>query len=376
MELTLVETMPREQNIPCRHFVALVVIVFVAGLPLSSCRGGTGQSPPRLSFVEQFDFLWQTFDREYPYFIHKNIDWPALRATYRPRAQAALSQGELVQILREMLSNLHDLHVTLIDPSGLLRSSTFTPAHFVNFDSNVWQNQYLARAIVLRRTPGFTTAFLDGKAYIAIQTWSMAQLSIADLDAAIEDFRNAPSIIIDVRNNPGGSDTLAFQFAGRFADRVRTARFVQFRNGPAHSDFGALIATEVAPRGAWQFTKPTQVLIGRGCASSCEDFVLGIKEFPHVTLVGDLTIGSSGNPGFFPLSDGWQFGVSRWIAFSAQMQIIEDVGIAPAILVNVAPADFASGRDPVLDFALTRAAAPWITHDAVGSRVKENLGAT
>ena len=46
--------------------------------------------------------------------------------------------------------------------------------------------------------------------------------------------------------------------------------------------------------------------------------------------------------------------VSRWIEYTADGQVIEDVGIAPRVAVTSGRADFMDGRDPVLDWALRR----------------------
>ena len=94
------------------------------------------------------------------------------------------------------------------------------------------------------------------------------------------------------------------------------------------------------------------LLIGRGCVSSNETFIAAMRELPNVTLVGDRTAGSTGNPGTFPLALGWTYTVSRWIEYTADNQVIEDVGISPQVFVPATPGDFMQRRDPVLDWAL------------------------
>jgi hypothetical protein len=49
--------------------------------------------------------------------------------------------------------------------------------------------------------------------------------------------------------------------------------------------------------------------------------------------------------------------VSRWIEYTADNQVIEDNGIAPDVFVTATASDFASGRDPVLDWALNHLTA-------------------
>ena len=335
-----------------------VAALALAILALDSCGGGsspTAPTPPGADFAAQFDSLWNTFDQQYSYFEHKNIDWSALKERFRPRATMAGDQVAFIGVIREMLSLLHDQHVVIRDPAGTV-SATYDPGFFINWDRSVWQ-QYLARGSWTQAQGDWGYGTIGGVAYMEIGSWNTASVRVDAFDAAFEHFRTAPMLVLDVRMNPGGDDQLAFQIAGRFATSTVTAGYVKFRMGPLHSSFGPLMARSVSPRGAWQYTQPVLLLIGRRCASSNESFIAAMRELPNVTLVGDRTAGSSGNPGTFPLAAGWSYTVSRWIAYTPDNQVIEDVGIAPREFVAASAADFSQGRDPVLDWALSMAGA-------------------
>jgi len=310
----------------------------------------TTPSVPAADFAAQFDSLWSTFDREYSYFEYKQIDWNALRAAFRPRAIEATSQSGFIGVIREMLARLHDVHVVLRDPGGAV-ITTHDPQRFVNWDRAVWM-QYISRANWTQGQSDWGHGVLDGVPYIAIGGWNAASIRAADFDAAFERFRDASQLILDVRMNPGGDDQLAFQIAGRFARAPVIAGYVKVRNGPSHTDFGAPTTRVVNPGGAWQFAGNVLLLIGRRCASSNESFIAAMRQLPNVTLVGDQTAGATGNPGTFPLANGWTYTVSRWIEYTADNQVIEDVGIAPRVFVPASAGDFMQGRDPVLDWAL------------------------
>jgi C-terminal processing protease CtpA/Prc len=252
-----------------------------------------------------------------------------------------------------MLGRLHDIHVVLRGPGGTTLA-TYEPQSFVNWDRTVWQ-QYIARAnwTPLSNDSGY--GVLDGVPYLTIGGWNTTSIRTADFDAALERFRNAPALILDVRMNGGGDDQLAFEIAGRFTPVPVVTGFVKSRNGPSHSNFGPLTTRVLNPRGAWQYAGTVLLLIGRRCASSNESFIAAMRQLPKVTLAGDRTAGASANPGTFPLANGWTYTVSRWIEYTADNQVIEDVGIAPRVVVAAAPGDFMQGRDPVLDWALAAA---------------------
>jgi len=332
-------------------------LLLLVGLGLSTLTSAacgstspTKPSAPSSDFASQFDSLWNTFDREYSYFVHKQIDWSALRSAYRPRATAAADQTAFIAVVREMLGQLHDMHVVIRDPSGST-IPTYEPQWFVNWDRSVWQ-QYIARAGWTQGQNDWGYGSFDGVPYFAFGSWGANSISSADFDAALERFRNAPAIILDVRMNPGGIDSLAFEIAGRFTPVPVVFGSVRFRNGPSHNDFGPATMRTLNPRGPWQYTGNVLVLIGRRCASSNESFIAALGQLPHVTLVGDRTAGSTGNPGTFPLANGWSYTVSRWIEYTADNQPIEDAGISPDVIVTAGPGDFAMGRDPVLEWAL------------------------
>jgi peptidase S41-like protein/tricorn protease-like protein len=344
-----------------RRDILVHLVSSLGAFAWSACGSGSGggsptapsASLPASDFPSQFDSLWTTFDREYSYFDYKRIDWNALRTAFRPRAIAATDQRDFISVIREMLAQLHDIHVVVRDPSGATLP-TYQPQDFVNWDRAVWQ-QYVSRANWTQGQNDWGYGVLDDVPYIAIGGWGSSSIRTADFDAAFERFRSAPQLILDVRMNGGGNDQLAFDVAGRFARSPVTFGYVRFRNGPSHSDFGPPTNRTLSPRGAWQFTGNVLLLIGRRCASSNESFIAAMGLLPNVTVAGDRTAGGSGNPGTFPLASGWTYTVSRWMEFTAAGQPIEDVGIAPQIVVPATAADFAQGRDPVLDWALLNA---------------------
>jgi hypothetical protein len=338
------------------RFVASTALI---ALLVSGCGRHSPMAPTAsdTDYAGQFDSLWTNFDQNYSYFDYKGIDWRALRDEFRPRAAAAASETELIATIRQMLGRLHDLHEALTSGSTYL--PTYEPGFFFNWDLAVWR-QYVNRGSPTSRGDA-TSAVIDGVPYIAIGSWGTGRVSTADLDAFLDRLRGADALIVDVRMNPGGDDRIAFEFAGRFASRTTIVSYVKTRNGPNHGDFTALQARTVSPRGAFIFTRPVLVLIGRQCASSNESFVAAMGEMPNVTLVGDTTAGATANPLTFPLASGWSYSVSHWIEYTASMQGIEDHGIAPDVAVPASAADFASGRDPVLDWALDYARAQTTT---------------
>ena len=159
-------------------------------------------------------------------------------------------------------------------------------------------------------------------------------------------------IVVDVRNNGGGSDRNSKTVASRFFDEKRLFRYVRYRNGPRHSDFTDFIPDYIEPEGKTQFTKPVILLTNRRCFSATEDFVLAMRILPQVTVVGDTTGGGAGNPVLRVLPNGWLYRLSRWIEYTSEKESFEGIGFAPDILVGISPADSLSGKDTILETAI------------------------
>jgi hypothetical protein len=305
------------------------------------------------SFEVQFDRLWTRYDSVYPSFGYKNISpeaWNRQRAIYRPRAQSARTEEQFIAIVRDMLAPLRDLHSWFIDPRGNV-VPTYLPTAIENFDHDRWR-----KAV---REAGYTShgsawgeASIGGFGYIYIGTWNASQVDASALDAALARFRDAPGLIIDVRPNSGGSDAPAFAFAGRFTTRPFVASYVQTRNGLRHDDLGAPEPRLVTPRGSWQYTKPVIVIAGRGGFSANESFVAAMRALPQVTVIGDTTGGASGNPGVYPLGNGWSFTVPRWVEFGPDRKPIEWHGIAPDVAIEWSPISTETAGDPLIDTAV------------------------
>ena len=268
---------------------------------------------------------------------------------YRDRVQRARSQGEFIELTREMLEPLRDLHIWFIDPRGQT-VPTFRPAHVANFDAARWRGA-LRDAGYVRRGNDIGEANVGGYGYVFISGWS-GSVDVSALDLTMLRLRESPGLIIDLRTNRGGSDATALAFASRFTSRSFAASYVQVRNGPRHDDLDVPVARMVSPRGPWQYTRPVVVITGRAGLSATESFVAAMRTLPNVTVIGDTTGGASGNPATYPLGNGWSYTVPQWLEFGPDRQPIEWRGVAPHVALSWIPSQYERDRDPLIDAAV------------------------
>jgi hypothetical protein len=324
-----------------------LLVAAATSLVLASCD--SDPSDPATPWLREFDSYWQNFESTYSYFSYKQINWDSLRTVYRPQAATVSSRDELIVVLRQMSAPLRDVHVWFQHTDGrTLR--TYSPNAAINWQKSAWEAYVRRNGWQQVSTWGF--AMMGDVGYIAIGSWNTQQVRTAAVDSVLEILRGARAMIVDVRMNGGGNDQIALEVAARFTDRTLPVEHFKYRNGPGHDNFTALTTRQLVPRGPWQFTKPVIVLSGRGVFSSNESFISAMRELPHVTIMGDTTGGSSGNPRSFELGGGWSYGVPRWVAYTADLRVIEWNGIPPDIAIPTGSLDFTI-TDPLIDAART-----------------------
>jgi hypothetical protein len=305
---------------------------------------------------ENFNLIWSSFDRIYPSFVNKKIDWLALKEEYESRASQAATVGEFLRIIREMLSKLKDTHIWIDTPEG-------TRSTYDWYDPNVNYHNYnyqalrkymesieqIGETILLARTS-------DNLTYIAFTSWGPSvQKDIEELKKYLPDILNSRGEIIDVRVNTGGSEPLALIVAACFTDKPVVYARSRFRNGPRHTDLTEPEDRILEPdKDGIYYSKATIVLIGPQCASSNESFVSAMNEIPQVTLIGDRTAGSSGNPTFVELNLPAKISISipQWIDLLPDGTPLEKEGIKPDVVVEASKKDFTGDNDPVLEQAI------------------------
>lgn len=328
---------------------ALLGLLVVIG-----CEDWLLDAPPADTPVAIFDQVWGEVDRYYAHFTVKDVDWAAVRAELRPPAGAEVGAGSLYAVVCDMLTRLQDVHVSLHAPAPLDRCgpALWYPPYPHGFDLAVVRARYLdaggERAGGGRLTYGrigpeigyLHVAAFDGDGWVG------------EVDAILHGLRPFEALVVDVRDNGGGSSTNGDALAGRFADRRRVNSYVQYRDGPAHDDFTAPRPRHVEPTGRERFTGPVTVLTNRYCFSACEGFVLAMDVLPHVSLVGDTTGGGLGNPIFREIQNGWTFRVPVWLQTTPEGEVLEGVGIAPDLPIAITDQGDEEGRDPILEAAV------------------------
>ncbi len=182
--------------------------------------------------------------------------------------------------------------------------------------------------------------------YIKIKSWG--RFKAGEFDERLELLRDHPYLIIDVRDNGGGSDHLAELVIGRFIEKPVVCS-ISFIREAGTDTYKKVIAT-AGPRGDWQYDGVVAVLINEGCCSATEHFVSGMYEAGAI-LVGTPTTGACGWSKKIDLGDG--IALSCSLTFPMHGKVPSPLhGMKPHVLVQPTLADVRKGHDTVLTAAL------------------------
>ena len=176
---------------------------------------------------------------------------------------------------------------------------------------------------------------------------------IQELDAALEEFEAAgvTAWVIDLRDNPGGFVFTANELIGRFLPLGVTY---------AASDQRGNRGEQISSGRPFRVQRPLAVLVNGGSASSAEIFASAMQESGRGVVVGERSAGALAGSVVFPLPEeaGMQVAVEE-ARTGRRQAAVDEVGIPPDVEVadTRTPSDYAAGRDPQLEAAITAAAS-------------------
>ena len=298
--------------------------------------------------VKTFRAVWSAFDKEYAMFgLKPDVDWEALGNLYEPLAGKAQSSYELAGVIGLLLSELQDLHVYV------KQGPNYIPGYNRFRVTNANWKAVQGRLEGMEKRKGLTFGRVDGNVgYICI--WNLSTPDLSDtFDSALESISDTTGLIVDLRFNGGGDETLGQRIAGRFLAKEAVYSKNQYRNGKKHKNLGKKLSRKFEPRGPWRYQAPVVLLQGQKTMSSAESTALMFAQCKTVTTLGDRTAGSSANPRRLELPGDIIVNLPRWIDLDPKGKPIDGVGVEPDVVSPANnPSHFKQG-DPVFEQALT-----------------------
>lgn len=302
-----------------------------------------------------FDALADIVSQRYCFFAEKGIDWDAKCREYRAYVKPDTKQLELFNICAALLDELQDGHVNL--------SSRFNTSYYrkwwsdypQDFNLRTLQQYYLGFDYM--QTTGISYKMLDEDiGYMYYPSFSSG-ISAVNLDYILAILYESKGLIIDIRDNGGGTLTNINQLVGRFISEKTLGGYIRHKTGPEPDAFSDPYPIEYEAASDTKHVKymekPILVLTNRSCFSAANDFVAVMKTLPNVRIVGARTGGGGGLPFSSELPNGWAIRFSACPINDKYDQTTEfGIDPSPGCEVHCTSEELASGKDAILDFAL------------------------
>ena len=199
----------------------------------------------------------------------------------------------------------------------------------------------------------------NGYGYIRLYGFSDDNLiTIALWERAMQQFSAAsvPGIIIDMRQNGGGSPDIGNVMLGSFVDEdLYTGTSAFYFPDLDAFEFNELYNQTINPSApSTRYDGEIAVLVGPSCASMCEFFSYTLTLNDRAAIVGQYpTAGLGGGINQFAMPEGIiaQFTVGRAVGADNEIHI-EGVGVVPTVRVPVDEETLFSEDDVILDAAV------------------------
>jgi len=295
-----------------------------------------------------FEQLWKILDEGYCFFEYKGVDWDEVYNTYEKQIYARMTDDELFLVLSNMLSTLQDGHVNLMASKDRVSSWNGWVDIPDNFNEELIFHNYLGYDHW--KVDGVRYTILnDNIGYIYYKSFT-DDVDIKNMDTMFRILDRCQGIIIDVRNNRGGSIATARRLASRFAREKTLVGYAQHKSGKGRNDFSSPVPIYVSPSSAVNWNKKVVILTNCKTYSAANDFVNCMNYLPLTTTIGNRTGGGSGLPYTSELPNGWSVRFSASPHFNAKMEHLE-FGIEPDIVADLIYEDHEKGIDTIIETA-------------------------
>ncbi len=327
-----------------KEWIALIFVLLLNGCLMEEAERSNKELVLR--------HLYETTKAYYANFDQR----PDFEAAYRlaqDELNAHTTESEFFVICSRLLASLEDPHIRLVTPD-----STFLTFNYLNYERTVdlarIKNHYLqglysenSRAVYGRLEQNIGYLYLPD-----FTDWTIYNQPPPEIQEAMNALRSTSGLIIDLRNNDGGSAIYAQALAAYFTQNQLLWHQSFNKNGPLPNDFDKAYQWFVNPSIHYYYNKPVIVLTSRYTVSAGERFVLAMKLLENATVIGQRTAGSQGSVRGFEMLNGWWFSLTFEKILDANGYNWDYLGIAPDREINTTLSQFPEGKDPLLEEAM------------------------
>lgn len=319
-------------------------------------------------YLGNFEACWTAMDEHYCFFDEKNVDWDKVYKGFLPYFRDSVTNVlQEFNLLGQMISTVRDGHVNLYAPFNTARYWKWYEDYPDNFDENLLKRYYLGTKSWIAAGMEFT-AFKDSVAYLRYASFSTTP-GAANIDYMLSAVGFCRGLIIDIRDNGGGSLTNVPLIANRFATEKTCYGYIRHKTGRGHKDFSTpepMYLEPVSGRVHWDASvQPVVVLTNRHTFSAANNFVQAMRALAEtktidengvvnpkmIVIMGDRSGGGGGMPFETVLPNGWVLRFSACPILDHKKQQTEE-GIEPDIKVDMDSVSmFEHHKDDIIEAA-------------------------
>jgi carboxyl-terminal processing protease len=184
---------------------------------------------------------------------------------------------------------------------------------------------------------------------IAFNVW-MAAVD-ARFQSAVDQFRTADGIVIDLRGNPGGLAAMIMGLAGHFVPDRLTLGVMKTKDSELRFVANPRLVNAAGAR-VEPFRGPLAILVDGLSASASECFAGGLQSLGRARVFGQVSMGQA-LPALFDTLPNGDVLIHAWGDFVTGSGVrLEGRGVVPDEIVPATRADLLAGRDRPLEAAL------------------------
>ncbi len=301
-----------------------------------------------------FEALWSIMDQHYCFFTEKGVDWDEIHSRYVAKVSDDMTDKELFYVCADMLNELRDGHTNLSSSFNVSYYRKWWSDYPENYNARLVEEHYLNFNYL--SAGGMDYAILpQNVGYMRYSSFN-SMVGESNLDQILLHLNVCDGLIIDVRDNGGGSMTNVETIVRRFITERTLAGYISHKTGPGHDDFSEPYAYyyDPAEAGRIMWGKPVVVLASRGTFSAANNFVSIMQYRPNTVIAGSTTGGGSGMPFNSELPNGWGIRFSACSVLDAKGNTTEQgIEPTPGCAVDLDPVQALDGHDTILDFAIS-----------------------
>lgn len=300
------------------HIILLVAISLIA---LSGCEEIFMHPEPGTDNLSIFDEYAKICSEKFALEEVKGIDIDVLADSIRPFITDELNEEELFNYLGIITNRLEEGHTKL----SILNTRTSTGYdHFMGYPNadGFAKTQYYYGEDVNPTTKYIGTANYEtfrlayGRlpqdttiGFISVISFDIT-LSDEELETMFKDLSGTKGLVLDIRTNLGGYIAQVSKLASYFTNEAFIWGENNIKNGPGPNDF-AMSPMKLSPSGSeYTYTNPVMLLHNRVTFSSGSLFAIMMYSMPHVTTIGQIFGGGTGEIIYGFLANGWKYSLS------------------------------------------------------------------